>query len=121
MPAERLPMRCVREILRLKADGLSDPAIAPSARLARSTVGDYVGCAVAPGLTWRRSRDPLAERIRLDHANAAIHLRGRALASWGRGKRGQDVSAELKRLRDTAMVAGLVRAAAALEITGLDG
>jgi hypothetical protein len=41
MPAERVPMRCVREILRLKAEGLSDRAIARSTRLARSTVGDY--------------------------------------------------------------------------------
>ena len=43
MPAERVPMRSVREILRLRAEGLSDRAIARSTRLARSTVSDYAG------------------------------------------------------------------------------
>jgi transposase len=52
MPAERVPMRSVREILRLRAEGLSDRAIARSTRLARSTVGDYAGRAVAAGLSW---------------------------------------------------------------------
>jgi hypothetical protein len=50
-----------------------------------------------------------------------IVARGRALASWGRGKRDPDLAAELKRLRDTAVEVGLVRAAAALERTGLGG
>jgi hypothetical protein len=50
-----------------------------------------------------------------------IVARGRALASWGRGKREPDLAAELKRLRDSAVEVGLVRAAAALERTGLDG
>ena len=36
MPAERVPMRYVREILRLKAEGLSDRSIARSTRLAVS-------------------------------------------------------------------------------------
>jgi transposase len=45
-------MRSVREILRLKAEGLSDRAIARSTRLARSTVSDYAGRAVAAGLRW---------------------------------------------------------------------
>ena len=52
MPAERVPMRIVREILRLRAEGLSDRAIARSTRLARSTVNDYAGRAVAAGLNW---------------------------------------------------------------------
>src|SRR5260370_1439941 len=43
MPAERVPMRSVREILRLRAEGLSDRAIARSTRLARRTVRDYAG------------------------------------------------------------------------------
>ena len=50
-----------------------------------------------------------------------IVARGRALASWGRGKREPDLAAELKRLRDTAVEVGLVRAAAALERTGVVG
>src|SRR5262245_43573916 len=50
IPAERASMRCVREILRLKAEGLSDRAIARSTGLARSTVREYVGRSKATGL-----------------------------------------------------------------------
>ena len=49
-----------------------------------------------------------------------IAARGRALASWGRGSREVALLRELERLRDTAMEAGLVRAAAALEQALLD-
>ena len=52
MPAERASMRCVREILRLKAEGLSDRSIARSTGLARSTVREYVGRTKAAGLAW---------------------------------------------------------------------
>ena len=45
-------MRCVREILRLKAEGLSDRAVARSTGLARSTVSDYAGRVRAAGLSW---------------------------------------------------------------------
>jgi hypothetical protein len=50
-----------------------------------------------------------------------IVARGRALASWGRGKREPDLAAELKRLREKAAEVGLVRAVAALERTDLEG
>jgi class 3 adenylate cyclase/tetratricopeptide (TPR) repeat protein len=50
-----------------------------------------------------------------------IAARGRALASWGRGKREPDLAAELKRLRDMAVEVGLVRAVTALEKTRLEG
>jgi hypothetical protein len=53
MPAERAPMRCVREILRLKhACGASDRVIARSTGVARSTVGDYLERAAAAGVGW---------------------------------------------------------------------
>jgi transposase len=45
-------MRCVREILRLRAEELSDRAIARSTGLARSTVREYVGRTKAAGLAW---------------------------------------------------------------------
>ncbi len=71
MPAERVPMRSVREILRLKAEGLSDRAIARSARLARSTVGEYAGRAAAAGLSW-----PLPETLTDTALEALLFVRG---------------------------------------------
>src|SRR5215472_16410405 len=53
MPAQRLSMRQVREVLRLKwACGLSDRKIAQSLRVSRPTVAEYVRRAQAAGLTW---------------------------------------------------------------------
>ena len=53
MAAERLPLRKTREILRLKFQaGLSQRAIARSAKASQSTVNDYVGRAVVAKLTW---------------------------------------------------------------------
>ena len=53
MPGERVPMRCVREILRLKYGcGATDRMIARSTGLARSTVSDYLNRATAAGLSW---------------------------------------------------------------------
>ena len=53
MAAERLPLRKTREILRLKFQaGLSQRAIARSAKVSQSTVNDYVGRAIVAKLTW---------------------------------------------------------------------
>jgi len=53
MPAQRLSMRQVREVLRLKwACGLSDRKIAHSLRVSRPTVAEYVRRAQAAGLSW---------------------------------------------------------------------
>jgi transposase len=53
MPRERLSMRKIREVLRLKWEcGLSDRQIAQSCVLARSTTSDYLYRAKAAGLTW---------------------------------------------------------------------
>jgi transposase len=50
---ERLPMRTIREVLRLKRDcGLSDRQIAKSTGLARSTIGEYLRRFHASGLLW---------------------------------------------------------------------
>jgi len=59
MPAERLPMRKTKEVLRLKfACGLSDRQIARSCAIARSTVGEYLRRFAQAGLSW-----PLSEEI----------------------------------------------------------
>src|SRR4029434_7563710 len=53
MPAQRLSMRQVREVLRLKwAWGLSDRKIAQSLRVSRPTVAEYVRRAQDAGLSW---------------------------------------------------------------------
>jgi len=53
MPKERLSMRKIKEILRLKWEcGLSNQKIAKSCGMARSTVGDYLIRAGATGLSW---------------------------------------------------------------------
>src|SRR3989442_15868499 len=53
MPAQRLSMRQVREVLRLKwACGLSDRKIAQRLRVSRPTVAEYVRRAQAAGLSW---------------------------------------------------------------------
>ena len=53
MPAKRLPMRKVREVLRLKyACGASARVIAQSVGIGRSAVAEYVRRAAVIGVTW---------------------------------------------------------------------
>ena len=53
MPRERLSMRTIREVLRLRWEaGLSQREIGLSCRLGRSTVRDYLVRAEAAGLGW---------------------------------------------------------------------
>ena len=53
MPAKRLSMRKIKEILRLTwSSGLSNRQIARSCALARSTVAEYLRRAQAAGLSW---------------------------------------------------------------------
>ena len=65
MPAERLPMRKIREIVRLRAIGLSGRKIAQSLGLSPTTVLDYVRRAQAAGLScplWPDLDDEELER-----------------------------------------------------------
>ena len=58
MPAERLSMRTIREVLRLKwQEKLSHQQIAASCRIARSTVREYLERAASAGLAWPLSPD----------------------------------------------------------------
>jgi len=53
MPAKRLSMRKIKEILRLKWErGLSDRKISMTCSVARPTVAEYVRRATAAGLSW---------------------------------------------------------------------
>ena len=53
MTAERLSMRTIREVLRLKWEKkLSNKQIADSCNIARSTIRDYLERAQRTGLSW---------------------------------------------------------------------
>ncbi len=52
MARERLSMRKIKEVLRLRALGLTGRQIAASAGVARSTVSEYLKKADAAGLSW---------------------------------------------------------------------
>jgi transposase len=101
MPAERASMRCVREILRLKAEGLSDRAVARSTGLARSTVAEYAGRVRAAGLAW-----PLPAEL-TDGALEAVLFAGIGVVPGTRRKAEPDwvyVHRELRRPGVTLML-----------------
>ena len=52
MPRERLPMRKIRDVLRLHADKLSKRRIAVSVNLGRTAVRDTIKRATRAGLSW---------------------------------------------------------------------
>src|SRR5512138_1101199 len=64
MAQERLSVRKIREVLRLKyVVGLSNRAIARACRVSNSTVGEYVKRAEQAGLTWPLPEDPGEEEL----------------------------------------------------------
>jgi len=52
MPQERLPVRKIREVLRLKNEGFSNRTIARICKISNSTVGEYLERAKQAGLSW---------------------------------------------------------------------
>ncbi|MFQ5411997.1 MAG: IS21 family transposase [Phycisphaerae bacterium] len=52
MPGQRLPMRNIREALRLRASGLSNRKIAASIGVGTTSAGEYIRRARRAGLTW---------------------------------------------------------------------
>jgi hypothetical protein len=52
VPRKRLPMRKIREVMRLRAEGLTTEQISVSTRSARTTVYEYLGRAERAGITW---------------------------------------------------------------------
>src|SRR3954454_4538420 len=84
MPAERVSMRRVREILRLKhACGASDRAIARALGVARSTVALTLERLAAAGLVWPLpvGAGQLAAMLGTDRTTVDHHVPGRGLGS----------------------------------------
>ena len=75
MPKERLTLRKIREILRLRWEcQLSERVVARSCRISHSTVGDYVKRAETAGLKW-----PLAEELSESQLYALLFPRSEQL------------------------------------------
>jgi len=86
MPAERAPMRKIRDVLRLKlGQGVSDRQIAIAVGMARSTVADCLGRARVAGIGWPIPEGiddaELERRLFPAHANVAP---GRIVPDWSR-------------------------------------
>src|SRR5215471_7207272 len=58
MPGQRLPMRKIRDVLRLRADGLSKREIAASLSIGVTTAGEIIRRVRRAGLSW-----PLPENL----------------------------------------------------------
>ena len=94
MPAERLSMRKVREVLRLTyACGMSARLVARSLGIGRTVVSEYIRRAGAIGITWpvpAELDDPALER-KLFAPAGSNPPRTKPLPDWGR------IHAELRR------------------------
>src|SRR6266542_926491 len=94
MPAERLSMRKVREVLRLKyACGASERVIARSVGIGRTAIGEYIRRAAVIGITWPipAELDDTALERELFAPAGYNPPRSKPLPDWGR------VHAELRR------------------------
>jgi len=66
MPTERLSMRRIRDLLRLRhAQGFSERAIALSLGLGKTTVGGYLARAGQAGLSWPLAPEPEDDSLEL--------------------------------------------------------
>jgi len=95
MSQERLSVRKIREVLRLKNElGLSNRAIARACRVSNSTVGEYVVRARQAGLSWPLpeglSEEELYQRLFPEKSAAAREV-ARPLPEW------EEVQRELSR------------------------
>ncbi len=86
MPAKRLTMRKIRELLRLKsAGGMSDRALAQRIGVARSTMTDYLERLAAAGLSWPlpdEITDAILEQLLFVRAGFKPGARRRAEPDW---------------------------------------
>lgn len=94
MPYERLSMRKIREVLRLRWEqGLSHRQIVTSCRIGQGTVGEYLRRAQGAGLTWPLPADLTDAELerRLFPPSEAIPAAERPLPDWA------DVHRELRK------------------------
>jgi hypothetical protein len=92
--AERLSMRKIKEVLRLKWEqGLTDRTIARSVSIARSTVGEYLRRARDAGLGWPvpAELDEAELERRLFPPPPVVPAGSRVLPNWS------EIHGELKR------------------------
>ena len=102
MPRKRLPMRKIREVLRLKAAGLTIREVAANTGAARTTVYEYLVRAETAGLSWPLPEDMDEEALEAllvptGHRRAG---RRRPVPDWRRGAPG----AAQRQARDAAAV-----------------
>jgi hypothetical protein len=68
MPSERVPMRKIRDVLRLGLGlGLPQRAVGHSLGLSQAAVNEYLGCARRAGVGW-----PLPENLDDDRLEGAV-------------------------------------------------
>ena len=94
MPAERLSMRKVREVLRLKYScGASERVIARSVGIGRTAIGEYIRRAAVIGITWPvpEELDDAALERKLFAPAGYNPPRSKPLPEWGH------IHAELRR------------------------
>ena len=92
MPQERLPMRKIREVLRLKADGFSKRRIAASLGISATAAMECVQRARRAGLTWPLPEDLSEEALeRRLYPPTTINDEQRPLPKWA------EIHRELKR------------------------
>src|SRR5260370_42131533 len=94
MPGERVAMRKIREVLRLKyACGVSDRVIARSVGIGRTAIAEYVRRAAVIGITWPipEELDDTALERKLFAPAGYNPPRSKPLPEWGH------IHAELRR------------------------
>jgi transposase len=84
MAGERLPMRRIRDVLRLKASGMSKRRIAASVGIGPTAAGDYLCRAKQAGLAWPlpEDLDDVMLEARLFPPPQAIAANQRAQPDW---------------------------------------
>jgi len=83
MPAERLSMRKVREVLRLKyACGASERVIARSVGIGRTAIGEYIRCAAVIGRLDDTAQRRTVQVPRDNQGETAASIRMRMRRGW---------------------------------------